>query len=45
MFRQNLDDTSALGSRSNVPLEVAPGGFEDGIELVGDEFVGGEDAE
>ena len=42
MLRQDLDDTSTFGTTSNIPLEVTSGAAEDGIQLVGHEFVGRE---
>ena len=45
MFRQDFNNTTTAGARSNVPLEVSACVFEDGIELVRDELIGREDPE
>ena len=45
MLRQDLNDTTTLGTGSDIPLEVAGGVAEGSVELVGDELIGGEDAE
>lgn len=45
MFRQNLNDAPALASGRDVPLEVAAAIAEDGVELVRDKLIGGEDTE
>lgn len=45
VLRQNLDDTSTICTSGLVPLEVTTGVLKDGIKLVGDKFVGREDAE
>ena len=45
VLRQDLNDTTTLGTGSDIPLEVAGGVAEGSVELVGDELIGGEDAE
>ena len=45
VFREDLNDASALAAGRDVPLEVAADVTEDGIELVRHKLVGGEDTE
>lgn len=45
VFGKDLDDTSALAARGDIPLEITAGFLEDGVQLVGDQFVRREDAE
>jgi len=45
MFGKDLDDTTSLGARGDVPLEVAASYLEHGVEFVGNELIGGEDSE
>ena len=45
MLGQYLNDTTTFGAGGYVPLEITTAVIENGIQLVGDEFVGREDAE
>lgn len=47
MLGQHLDDTSTLGARGNIPLEVSSGirALKDCIEFVGDKLIRREDTE
>jgi hypothetical protein len=42
VLAQNLDDTAALGTRSDIPLEVAARITENSVQFVRFEFVGRE---
>ena len=42
---QDLDDTTAIGTGGDIPLEVTAAMAEDCVELVGDELIRREDTE
>ena len=45
MFGKNLNDATSLCARGGIPLEVAAGYLEHGVEFVGNELIWGEDSE
>jgi len=45
MLRQYLDDTTAFGTRSHIPLRITTAVIKNGVQFVRNEFVGRENPE